>query len=59
MQKKETGAVESVLSDRIQDIEEEKTKLKANNIKLTTEIRQLKQKMKKYSTLLIKFTNIQ
>ena len=59
IQKKETGAVASVLSDRLQDIEEEKTKLQETNIQLKTEIRQLKQKMKKYSTLVKNFSNIQ
>jgi predicted nucleic acid-binding Zn-ribbon protein len=48
IQKKETGAIASILSDRLQDMETEKQDMKEINIKLTNEIRDVRKKMKKY-----------
>ena len=58
IQKKETGAIASILSDRLQDMETEKQDMKEINIKLTNEIRDVRKKMKKYETLVNKFSNI-
>lgn len=58
IQKKETGAIASVLSDRLQDMETEKQGMRETNIKLTNEIRDVRKKMKKYETLVNKFSNI-
>ena len=58
LQKKETGAIESVLGDRIQDIEAEKQTLQRTNTKLSCELRDLKTKMQKYTSLIGRFSNI-